>query len=335
MSISKKEILNQAIACFNSNDLIQAKDKVEEFLSHEPKNIDAINLKGGIFFKSNQFDKAVEIFEEGLEVDPINITMLKNIITAQNNLGRYRDAYTHIEKLNQIENNSESSVIQLVNNLLLQNKKQKALNLVNENLKKDKTFNLLLSKANCLFELQNFKESKILYKKLLEIHSINFHILFRLGYLCMEEKNFSSSIDYFKKITANIEILKINNNELALTYYNIGLCYEKIEDYPNSEENYLTSITYNNSNLDAYVNLSNIHYAQDKIEEATTYMKKAIELNPNKRILYVNLSNIYDKAGKHNEAVFCKRVGTGNIVFKCSKEYGLYEINKVQLNEKI
>ena len=129
MSISKKEILNQAIACFNSNDLIQAKDKVEEFLSHEPKNIDAINLKGGIFFKSNQFDKAVEIFEEGLEVDPINITMLKNIITAQNNLGRYRDAYTHIEKLNQIENNSESSVIQLVNNLLLQNKKQKALNL--------------------------------------------------------------------------------------------------------------------------------------------------------------------------------------------------------------
>ena len=64
-------------------------------------------------------------------------------------------------------------------------------------------------------------------------------------------------------------------------------------------------------------------------------MNKAIKINPRKRILYMNLSNIYQKFGKHQESVFCKRIAAGSIVFKCKEEYGPFEIDKVQLNEKI
>ena len=71
----------------------------------------------------------------------------------------------------------------------------------------------------------------------------------------------------------------------------------------------------------------------DKTEKALDFMKKAISLDPEKRILYVNLSNIYDKAGKHREAVFYKRVGTGSLIFKSKKEHGSYKIDRVKINE--
>ena len=334
MTNLKQNKISEAINLFNLGRTDEASILIEEILIENPNNIDAINLKAGIYLKNNNFNKALEILKHGLNLNPNNKTILNNTITTLNNLKNYNESEKYIKKLNILEKNSSETVIQLANNLILQGKKEEALDLINQNISiKPKSENLILAKANCLFELKKFSDSKELYLKLFSRNPNNFHTLFRLGYLNLEDKDFKNAIIYFNKIIDDKEIYKNLRKEISLTFYNIGLCYDGLENQKKAEINYLESISYNNLFMDAYVNLSNIYYNMDKTEKALDFMKKAISLDPEKRILYVNLSNIYDKAGKHREAVFYKRVGTGSLIFKSKKEHGSYKIDKVKINE--
>ena len=334
MTNLKQNKISEAINFFNLGRTDEASILIEEILIENPNNIDAINLKGGIYLRKNNFNKALEILKHGFNLNPNNKTILNNIITTLNNLKNYNESEKYIKKLNILEKNSSDTVIQLVNNLILQGKKEEALGLINQNISiKPKSEKLILAKANCLFELKKFSDSKELYLKSFSRNPNNFHTLFRLGYLNLEDKDFKNAINYFNKIIADKEIYKNLRKEISLAFYNIGLCYDALENQKKAEINYLESISYNNLFMDAYVNLSNIYYNMNKTEKAIDFMKKAISLDPEKRILYVNLSNIYDKARKHREAVFYKRVGTGNIIFKSKKEHGSYKIDRVKINE--
>tara|TARA_B100001996_G_scaffold381405_1_gene370773 strand:- start:2152 stop:3162 length:1011 start_codon:yes stop_codon:yes gene_type:complete len=334
MANLKENKILEAINLFNSGNLHESNILIEEILKKEPNNINAINLKGGIYLKNSNFNKALEIFKSGFNVDPNNITILRNIITTLNNLKNYTESQKYIEKINTLAKNSPETVIQLANNFILQGKKEKALELIDKNISRNpESDKLVLAKANCFFELGEFSKSKELYSKSFARNPNNFHTLFRLGYLNLEDKEFNNAINYFEKILISKETYQILNNEIALTLYNLGLCYEAIENYIKAEQNYLESIKYNTLFMDAYVNLSNVYTNMNKIKEALNYMRKAINIDPKKRILYVNISTIYDKAGQHREAVFCKRIGAGSIVFKSKKEYGSFTIDKVELNE--
>ena len=333
-SINNK--ISKVINLFNSNKFFDADLVLDEILASEPNNTNALNIKGAINIKKHNYENAVKFFKKGLNTEPGNITLLKNIVIAHKHLKQYQEAAQHLEKIVILEKKSPNSIIELTNNLILLNQKEEALKIIESNINlENRSEILILAKANCLFELKKYQESEEIYKELYQIIPNNFQVLFRLGYLNLETEKYQDSISYFEKIIKIRKEFKNSQNDIALTFYNLGMCYEGINEIIIAEENYIQSIKYNDKHIDAYINLANIYEAQEKFSESIKLTNKAIKLNPEKRLLYMNLSNIYQKLGKHREAVFYKRTSVGSIVFKPKEEYGLFKIDKVELNEKI
>ena len=336
MNSSNEDKFKVASNLFNSNKLEQAENILNDILEDNPKHINAINLLAVINVNLKRYDKGIHYFKQGLEIDKNNIALMKNFITTLNRLKKYDEANKYLNILYNLTNKSHLIASELTNNLIMLEKKEEAYKFIDNALKTDPESELLiLTKANCLFELNNFEEAKKLYEKVYNKNNNNFHALFRLGFLNQKDMKFQDAIHCYNKIIERKERFKNMNKEIALTLYNLGLCYGKMEEFALSEKNYIESISYNNKSVDTYTNLSNLYLSQNKLEESLDQMNEAIKLNPKKRILYMNLSNIYEKLGKHKESVFYKRISAGTIVFKSQEEYGLYEISKVQLNEKI
>ena len=336
MNNSNEDNFKVASNLFNSNKLEQAENILNDILNDNPKHINAINLLAVINVNLKRYDKGIHYFKQGLEIDKNNIALMKNFITTLNRLKKYDEANKYLNILYNLTNKSHLIASELTNNLIMLEKKEEAYKFIDNALKTDPESELLiLTKANCLYELNNFGEAKKFYEKVYSKNKNNFRALFRLGYINLVDMKFRDAIHYFNEIIERKESFKNMNKEIALTLYNLGLCYQKIEEFVLSEKNYIESISYNNTSVDTYTNLSNLYFFQNKLEKSLDLINEAIKLNPKKRILYMNLSNIYEKLGKHKESVFYKRISAGTIVFKSQEEYGLYEISKVQINEKI
>ena len=103
MTNLKQNKISEAINFFNLGRTDEASILIEEILIENPNNIDAINLKAGIYLKNNNFNKALEILKHGLNLNPNNKTILNNTITTLNNLKNYNESEKYIKKLNILE----------------------------------------------------------------------------------------------------------------------------------------------------------------------------------------------------------------------------------------
>lgn len=74
-------------------------------------------------------------------------------------------------------------------------------------------------------EINNFDKAMLIYNKIInEIDSNYYEALFNIAYINLHAKNeFNLAIDYFKKYLNQ-------NQKSARTWYNIGLCYEKLKN---------------------------------------------------------------------------------------------------------
>ena len=151
-----------------------------------------------------------------------------------------------------------------------------------------------------------------------------------MGYFNLEDGKNEMAISFFSKILKIKEKVK-SQSEIGLIYYNIGLAYERLMKYDQAEENYLLSLKYKVDGVDVYANLSNNYVKKNDLDKAINYIKKAILIEPTKRILYMNMSIIYDKIGDHRKAVHYRRIASGTIIFKPKEEDGLYELNIEEL----
>ena len=332
------KIIAEALKRYNANDVGKAEKICEEVLANDPNNLDALNLEAVINLNKGNYDIAIEKLGSSLKIYPKNIILLKNMITALKHLSKHQEAYKYLNLLCEVTNNSDESIVELANNLIITNKKEKALQLLERFLSKNFNSEILnLCKANCLYELKNYSESKTLYESLYSKNKENFQILFRLGYFNLEEENYNKAIEYFNKILENKEKLTHRSNDynhpknIGLTLYNLALSYEKLGDDRNSEKNYLLALDFEKNHVDTHVNLSNIFLRNNDTVKSLYHLNIALKLSPKQRELYINLSDIYSEIGDHHKSVFCKRIGAGALVFKSKKEYGYYEINKEDL----
>ena len=158
-STSKK--LSTAINLSNSNKIKEADIIVNDILLSEPNNLDALNIKGIINSKSQNYNNAINYFEKGLAINPNYIPIIKNIVSVLRILKQYDKVDLYLRKLIELEKDSPPLIAEFANNLILLNQKEEALEVIESHLDKENQFEILIqAKANCLFELRKYKESK-------------------------------------------------------------------------------------------------------------------------------------------------------------------------------
>ena len=137
-STSKK--LSTAINLSNSNKIKEADIIVNDILLSEPNNLDALNIKGIINSKSQNYNNAINYFEKGLAINPNYIPIIKNIVSVLRILKQYDKVDLYLRKLIELEKDSPPLIAEFANNLILLNQKEEALEVIESHLDKKNQF---------------------------------------------------------------------------------------------------------------------------------------------------------------------------------------------------
>tara|TARA_R110002049_G_scaffold264606_1_gene440714 strand:- start:181 stop:1575 length:1395 start_codon:yes stop_codon:yes gene_type:complete len=148
----------------------------------------------------------------------------------------------------------------------------------------------------CLQNLEEFDKAKEYYENALKINS-TYETYYNLGSLEAKRKNYDMAISYWLKS------VEINPND-AVSLFNLGKLYTDVKgDFENGIKYYKKSIESDSHLKEPYSNIALIYIRQNNFEEASTYLEKSIEINPNDYMAMYNLGTIYQNIkGKQSKS---------------------------------
>ena len=210
--------------------------------------------KGRSSYKKGQYDTALEMFKEVLNIYPNNITALNkvgNIYYALNDLPEALSIYNNLrsicKRLGLLE--KERAVLEKIGRIYsYQGKYSIATNVYLEALaiydqieptetKLEEGKFLLLYNIGDLYKRQrNYSQALSLYKRLLQLHSEFGPLggladdLAEIGGILDKQKNFSEALNKFKEA---LQIYKVENvlSKTAIALFEIGKIYYKLNQY--------------------------------------------------------------------------------------------------------
>ena len=318
--------LSLAIKQLNSGRYKESETILDKLNIQFPNSLSILNILGGVYMNTKRTKLAYDTFLKAYKINDRDVTIIRNLVSVTKTLRLLEETHEYLSMLSSIEKDNLLVKLEIVDNLINTRKSEDALQLLNKIEKTVKDNELVLStKANCLFHLERFKESKKIYEKVYSLYPKNFQALFRLGYYLIEEKEYTKALDFFSRVMAIKETIK-NPEDLGKTYYNIGFIYDNLNDLKEAEENYLISLKYDSGNIDTYTNLSGIFLKKNLFKESLNYIDKAMSIDPKNIMLYENKAVIYDKMMDPIKATHLRRISAGVLVFKPKRNYGGFEI---------
>ncbi len=206
----------------------------------------------------------------------------------------------------------------------------KAIKGLQKKLKKDKKNKELYYYLGWIYQLtEDFKNSKLYYKKAIALNYKTIEIYQNLAYVCekigdlddlkrswieinkirpswelyanlakvlQDEGKYEEALSYFHLA------IQLNPNNWLL-YYNMGNVYRKDNEYNKAEINYNKAIELEPNNPNSYLKLGHIQHNMNKYDEAIISYKKAITLHPKFIQAYHSLSLIYTHIKEYEMAI--------------------------------
>jgi predicted O-linked N-acetylglucosamine transferase (SPINDLY family) len=151
-------------------------------------------------------------------------------------------------------------------------------------------------KALSLHQNGRIDAARELYEEILRTHPNHDETIHLLGVICFEKGEFAESI---RLISRAIEI----DPKFSAAHYNLGKCYEKLQDSEKAINSYSTSIQLEPNNAEAYFGIGNSLFDLRRYEEAVESYDKAITLRPGYADALGNRGNVLKKLKRYDEAL--------------------------------
>ena len=164
-----------------------------------------------------------------------------------------------------------------------------------------------------LREKELYKQAKIEFSLINKSFQYYYLVDNSIGLLFYFEKKFDKAITYFLK--AEKEILNHEHeNEIAVLYENIGICYLHLNQYTKAElylkkDALLNPKLVTKSVIRSNINIANLYYLQYKDEQAIHYFEKAYNLSKIikdfdlKQTTAFNMAAVEENRGNYKKAL--------------------------------
>lgn len=172
----------------------------------------------------------------------------------------------------------------------------------------------------------NYPEALIYLKKAIEIKPDFGDAYYDCGVTYLESEMYKDALDCFLKS------VKYNTKYMDSAYFNIGLIYSALKNFPNAIYYYNEAIKINDSDYQTYYNRGNVFAIMKEYDKAINDYTKSISLNEFSQT-YFNRGNIFALTGKYNEAIndFTKAIEINPFFIEAyQRRYCMYDL----LNEK-
>ncbi|EAR91856.1 tetratricopeptide repeat protein (macronuclear) [Tetrahymena thermophila SB210] len=282
--------------------------------------------------KQQNFDELINVAKKALIYNPVNELFKLVLIEAHIEKQQYIEAKAELmdlliinpkrrevyEKLAYLENvyfknkdqailyylkeleinQSETSMVHLVNIYLEKNQYQLAEEHLNKYLQIfPNNKELKFSKAVLLKSKNSIDEAIQILKEILLTNQSDFKIYNELGYIYQTYKqDYNESLIYYNR---SLEI----NNQVTSIYYNIALIYLYFKNYDYAEKLLKDYIKYFSNDYKGYFDLGQIYYIKNELPIAASYFLRTIQMEPNHEQAYYLLSQIQIRENKYADAI--------------------------------
>lgn len=177
----------------------------------------------------------------------------------------------------------------------------------------------------CYKLIGEFDSAQKYFEKGLELKKDNFKIMVNLANLLKDKKDFSKSLELYKKC------IELNTYNQWGIYYNIGLVYQLQNNIKEAIENYEISIKMNPYQADTYTSLSECMLDSNDLESAYKLLQKSHKLEQNNFRTLHNLGLYYKYRNQTEIAIECFE---NSIKLKSNNYQSYYNLGIIYGNNK-
>ena len=213
------------ISLFESEQFAEAAPAFQEALKAIPEDI-TLNFKlAQSYQKSEQYDKAEQVFLMLTEISPKDLTAYHNTIVMMYDEAKLSDkAAAAALRLVELDPNNAEAQFNLGYMLIKQKNFAESTNVFKKVIEIDPGMEYAyLQLGFCYGQLKQFQNAVDVYKKLVEIVPENADAWMGIGYNNMYQKKWDPAVKPFLKA---IELRPDNGS----AYYNLGICYLNLKD---------------------------------------------------------------------------------------------------------
>ncbi len=246
--------------------------------------------------KLREFDKAIECYLKAIELNPDNYNAMYNLALIYKNKSDIDSAIYYINLCIRIKPDDDDLYSMLSECYDLKKDYKLALEYINKAISYNKKNNLYYYNSACLY-----------VKSSVEL-----------------ENN-------FKKFMINY-VNMFDINTFMFLYFSFILLKNSIEN--NAVIDFKNSIQLNKNHVNSYINLSNVLYFQDKINECIEVLSELVKVTPKNAHAYSMLASRYLETGDYEKANSCfdNALNISGITLNIlqGKAYALRNLGKVE-----
>lgn len=187
------------------------------------------------YFDNEEYDKAIDIIDEILKIDP-------NHIKAQRYKGKIALIYGEVNKARRIANQILKKYPDNIDGLYLlsgcyetERQYKKAIKIAEKILTIDvnqiEAYNIL---GDCYNDLRKYNIALNYYHKAIDLDDTHYYALFQVAFIYSRNRRYSESNEYYLKAVDNV----VDKNDIANCLNNIGYNFEKMKNYQESLKYY-------------------------------------------------------------------------------------------------
>ncbi|MEC8099972.1 MAG: tetratricopeptide repeat protein, partial [Pseudomonadota bacterium] len=162
-------------------------------------------------------------------------------------------------------------------------------------------WNAIISTAELYLELEKYNIASEYLLKQQKAYPKKTEILYKLGELYHVQKKYQDAIEYFSKAISSLSVIE---NKHWYLFYSRGMSYERSNEWPLAEKDFLYSIELN---PDQPLTLNYLGYSWidsgKNIDEARELIARAVKLKPNDGYFVDSLGWAYYRMGEYEKAV--------------------------------
>lgn len=328
-----EKIINEAIELIAQKEFEKAKELLEQVVSKEPENVEAIKNLGLVNINLDRFEDALDNFKKANALKEDDATSLYYLGILYSRFEENSIALENYEKLISIRpdypNAFRNAAIASFKQNLIEKAIEYAKKALDLDIKDETTYNML----SLMYLLQDNKEEALNVLELALNNSVeSFQIYKNLGKLYVVKGDFKKGIDCLEKSLAydndNLEVLNALSqsyqaSENYLAAYetmkrvaqfdesvkknsNFAFCAFHAKDYETAIEVYSFLLNEKNISDEDYssylYNLSQVYVGKGDLEKAIEALEKAREKIPNSVQIIQNLSRLNTQIGNLEKA---------------------------------
>lgn len=288
-----KIALNNAIDLLNNNNLNECLQQLEEILIIHPSNPEALSLALDINIKISNTEKAIEIINKLIQIDPTKISYYEKSVKIYQYLNDEKGYESALIRLHKKFPSISSA--RLISNLYIKNDKEEESNEVIQNFfESDKSYSDLYKGIRHV-KAGRLKLAEEAYKNVIKKDKNNIDALRLLGLLAFKTKDYNIAERLF------IRVLELDPT-FSLAWDNLAKLFRIQNKLSKSIPAFENLIKLDPDNFEALVSLGTVYIKLSKYYEGINLYEKSLKIKPENPRVYLSLGHALKTVGEREKS---------------------------------